>query len=82
MLRNSGDTSLLCGRLEVQVVADNHTIDDSLRREGWDVTKRSMPGQGPMNVWRLASRAGKRAFSDINRVHIFKQRPRICKQRT
>ena len=34
MLCNSGGLSLLCGRLGVQVVVDNHTIDDSLRREG------------------------------------------------
>ena len=30
MLRNSGGLSLLRGRLGVQVVVDNHTIDDSL----------------------------------------------------
>ena len=30
MLRNSGGRSLLRGRLGVQVVVDNHTIDDSL----------------------------------------------------
>ena len=35
MLRNRGGLSLLRGRLGVQVVVDNHTIDDSLRREGW-----------------------------------------------
>ena len=65
-------------------MVDNHTIDDSLRREGWDVTKRSMCGQGPMiqNVRQLASRTRKRALSDFNYVHILKQRFRICKQRT
>ena len=43
-----------CRRLGVQIVVDNHTIDDSLRREGWDVTKRSMRGQGPVTVRQLA----------------------------
>ena len=38
MLRNSGGLSLLHGRLGVQVVVDNHTIDDSLCAEGWVVT--------------------------------------------
>ena len=40
-LRNGGGLSLLRGRLGVEVVVDNHPIDDSLRREGWDVTKRT-----------------------------------------
>ena len=45
MLRNSGGLSLLRGRLGLQVVVDDHTIDDSLRRKRWDRTKRSMRGQ-------------------------------------
>ena len=44
MLRNSGGLSLLRGHVGVQVVVDNHTIIDSLCREGWNVTKRSMCG--------------------------------------
>ena len=44
MLCNSKGLSLLRGCLGVQVVADNHTIDDSLRREVGDVTKRYMHG--------------------------------------
>ena len=39
MLRNSGGLSLLRGRLGVQVVVDNGTIDDSLWSHGWDATK-------------------------------------------
>ena len=39
MLRNCRGLGLLRGRLGVQVVVDNHTIDDNLLREGWDVTK-------------------------------------------
>ena len=53
----------------MQVVVDDHTTDDSLRREGWDVTKRSMRGQGPVTVQQLAGRACKRALSDLNYVH-------------
>ena len=53
MLRNSGGLSLLRGRLGMHVVVDNHTIDDSLRLEGWDVAKRSMRGQGPVTVRQL-----------------------------
>ena len=73
MLRNSGGLSLLRGRLGVQVAVVNHTIDDSLRREGWDVTKRSMPGQGPVTVRHLVRRARKRALSDLNYVQVLSQ---------
>ena len=61
MLCNSGDLSLL----RSMVVLDNHTIDDSLRREGWDPTKRSMRGQGPLSVQLLAARACRLALSDL-----------------
>ena len=81
MLRNSGGLSLLRGRLGVQVVVDNHTIDDSLHAEGWDVTKRSLRGQGPVTVQQLARRARKRALSDLNYVHTLTQRFRRRKQR-
>ena len=47
MLRNSGGLSLLRGRLGVQVVVDNHTIDDSLWSHGWDGTKGHKMGKGP-----------------------------------
>ena len=65
----------------VQVVVDNHTIDDSLRAKGWDVTKRSMCGQGPVTVQLLARRARKRALSDLNYVHTLSQCFRRRKQR-
>ena len=81
MMRNSGGLTLLCGRLGVQVVVDNHTIDDSLHREGWDVTKRSMYGQGPVTVRQLAGRARKRALSDLNYVDVLSQRFRSRKRR-
>ena len=50
MLRNSGGLSLLRGRLGVQVVVDNHTIDDSLWLHGWDESTRAQHGQGPISV--------------------------------
>ena len=81
MLRNSGGLSLLHGRLGVPVVVDNHTMDHSLRREGWDVTKRSMFGQGLVTMRQLAGRARKRARSDRNYVHVLSWRFRIRKRR-
>ena len=61
-------------RPRVQVVVDNHTIDDILRREGRDVTKRSMRGQGPVTVRHLVQRARKRALSDRNYVQVLSRR--------
>ena len=55
MLCNTRGLSLLQSRLGLQVVVDNHTIDDNLRREGWDPTKRTMRGQGPRSVQPLCS---------------------------
>ena len=81
MLHNSGGLSLLRGRLVVQVVVDKHTIDDNLWQEGWDVTKRSMHGQGPVTVRQLASRARKQALSDLNDVHILTHHFKIRKRR-
>ena len=81
MLRKSRGPSLMRGRLGVQAVVDNRTIDDSLRAEGWDVTKRSMCGQGPLTVQQLARWARKRALSDLNYVHTLSQRFRRRKQR-
>ena len=69
MLRINRGLSLLLGCLGVQVVVDNHTINASLYREGWDVTKRSVHGQGPVTVQQLASRARKRALSNFNRPY-------------
>ena len=77
MLRKSGGLSLLRSRFVVQIVVDSHTID----REGWDVSKRSMCGQGPVTMRQLATRARKRALSDLNYVNILTQRFRMCKRR-
>ena len=81
MLRDSEGLSSLRGRLGVQVVVDNHTIDDSLRQEGWDVTKRSMRGQEPVTVRQLARHARKRPLSDLNYVHVLSQHFRLRKRR-
>ena len=81
MLRNSRGLSLLRCCLGVQVVVDNHTNDDHLRREGWDVTKRSMHGQGSMTVRHLARRARKRALGDLNYVQVLSQRFRRRRKR-
>ena len=81
MLRYSGGLCLLRGHLGVQIVVDNHTIDGSLRREGWDVTQRSMHGQGPVTVRHLARRAHKRALSDLNYVQVLSQRFRRRRKR-
>ena len=80
MLGNNGGLILLGGRLDVHVIVDNHTIDDSLRAQGWDVTKRSMRGQGPLTLQQLPTRARKRALSDLNYVHTLSQRFRRRKQ--
>ena len=56
MLRRNRGLTLLRGRLGVQPVEDNHTIDDSLAVHGWDATKRAQNGQGPMSVQRSATR--------------------------
>ena len=74
MLRNSGGLSLLRGRLGLQVVVDDHTIDDSLRRKRWDRTKRSMRGQGPISVRLLLPRARRKALSDLGYVKTLQQR--------
>ena len=68
MLRNSGGLSRLRGGLGLQVVVDNHTIDDILHREGWDPTKRSMRGQRPISVRLLAAQARRKALGDLGYV--------------
>ena len=65
ILRNSGGPSLLRGRLGVQVVVGNHTIDDSLWLHGWDATKRAQHGQGPIGVQMYASRTRRRLLTDM-----------------
>ena len=68
MLRYSGGPSLLRERLGVQVVMDNHTIDDSLTAHGWDGAKRAQHGQGPKSVQRYASRTKISLLTDIQHL--------------
>ena len=82
MLRNSGGLSLLRGRLRVQVVVDNHTIDDSLWLLGWDATKRAQHGQGPISVQTYASRTRRRLLTDMQYLPILQRWLRCCKKRT
>ena len=65
MLGNSRGLSLLRGRLGVQVLVDNQTIDDSFAAHGWDATKRAQNGQGPISVPRYASRTRRRLLTDV-----------------
>ena len=76
MVRNSGGLSLL-----QQVVVDNHTIDESLCREVWGPTKRSMRGQGPISVRLLAALARSKALSDLGYVKALQQRFQARKRR-
>ena len=68
MLCNSGGLSLLRGRLGLQVVVVNNTIDDTLRRERWGPTKRSMCGQGPISVRLLATLPRRKVFGNLGYV--------------
>ena len=82
MLRKSGGLSLLRGRLGVQVVVDNHTIDDSLWPHGWDATKRAQHGQGPKSVQTYASRTRRQLVSDMQHLQTLQRRFRCRKKRT
>ena len=68
MFRNSMGLSLLRGGLGVQVVVDNHTIDDSLWLHGRDATKRAQHGQGPISVQTYANRTRRRLLTDMQHL--------------
>ena len=82
MLRNSGGLSLLWGRLGVQVVVDNHTIDDSLWSHGRDATKRAQNGQGPISVQTYTSRTRRRLLTNMQHLHTLQLRFGCRKKRT
>ena len=65
MSRNSEDLSLLRGGPRVQLVVDNHTIDDSLWSHGRDATKRPQHGQGPISVQTYASHTIRWLLTDM-----------------
>ena len=64
----------------MQVVVDNHTIDDSLAAHGWDATKRAQNGQGPMSVQRYASRTRRRLLTHMQHLQTLERRFRCCKK--
>ena len=68
MLRYSGGLSVLRGRPGVQVVVDNHTMDDSLAAHGWDATKRAQHGQGRIIVQRYASHTRRWLLTDMQHL--------------
>ena len=74
MLRNSGGLSLLRRRLRVQVVVDNHTIEDSPWSHGWDATRRAQHGQGPMSLLMHASRTRGRLVTDLQHLRTLQRR--------
>ena len=82
MSRNSGGLNLLLGGLRVQVVVDNHTIDNSFCLHGWDATKRAQHGQGPKSVQMYASRTRRRLLTDMQYLQTLQRRFRCCKRRT
>ena len=82
MLRNSRGLSLLRGRLGMQVVVDNHTIDDSLWLHGSDATKRAQHGQGPISVQTYASRTRRRLLTDMQYLQTVHRRFRCREKRT
>ena len=82
MLRNSGGLSLLRGRLGVQVVVDNHTIDDSVWLHGWNATKMAQHGQGPISVQTSASRTRRWLVTDVQYLQTLQRRFRCRKKRT
>ena len=82
MLRNVGGPSLLRGRLGLQVVVDNHIVDDILWSHGWDATKRAQNGQGPISVQRYASRTRRRLQTDMQHLQTLQRRFRCRKKQT
>ena len=82
MLRNIGGLSLLRGRLGVQVVVDNHTIDNSLWLHGWDATKRAQHRQGPISVQTYASRTRRRLLPDMQYLQTLQRRFRTTRTQT
>ena len=64
IFRNMRGLTFHRGRLGVQVVMGNHTIDDNLAAHGWDATKRAQHGPGPVNVQRYVGRTRRHLLTD------------------
>ena len=68
LLRNSGGVSLL----RLQCVVDNHTLDDNVRKEGWEVESRAATKkrgfQRPCKTWSRAWRERKGRQNMVRRI--------------
>ena len=72
LLRNSGGVSLLNDRSGLQCVVDNHTLDDHLRKEGWEVESRAVNKQRGFQrrcmTWSRARRERKGRENMVRRI--------------
>ena len=64
LLRRSGGTAWMGGKMGLQGVVDGHTLDDALAGEGYDTTRRGV-GRGNVPGGRAVSR--KRRWSQVGR---------------
>ena len=71
-LRNSGRVSLLHDMLGLQCVVDNHTLDDNLRKEGWDLLSKAVTKQRGYKRhcrdWTRARREGRGRAAMVERI--------------
>ena len=72
LLRNSGGVSLLNNESGLQCVVDNHTLDDNLRKEGWEVESRVVTKQTGFQrrctTWSRAQRERKGRQNMVRRI--------------
>ena len=72
LLRNWWGVSLLNDRSGLQCVVDNHTLDDNLRKEGWEVESRVVTKQRGFQhqctTWPRARRERKGTENMVRRI--------------
>ena len=72
LLRKSWGVSLLNDRSGLQCVVDNHTLDDNLRNEGWEVESRGVTKQRGFQrrctTWSRARRERKGRENMVRRI--------------
>ena len=72
LLRNSGGVGFLNDRSGLQCVVDNHTLDDNLRKEGWEVEIRVVTKQRSFQrrctTWSRARRERKGRENIVRRI--------------
>ena len=70
--RNSGGVSFLHDKLVLQCVVDNHTLDDNLRKEGWDPLSKAVTKQRGYKRrcrdWTRARREGRGGAAMVERI--------------